>query len=183
LDLRIVATHPDHAGGLAFLGHAHRPLRFLAFAIGTVVAGRLANDILYAGTPLASARTEVVAIGIVLGVVFLGPLVQFMLPMARARRMALEDYGALALSHVMAFDRTWVHGEAFHGQTIPDGTEIRFLAYLSNAYRAIDHMRLVPFDVRDVTGLVMFGVAPITPLLTTVMPVDRMLKTALKLLA
>lgn len=84
--------------------------------------------------------------------------------------MVLEDYGALAMSHVMAFDGKWVHGEALHGQTIADSTEIRFLAYLSNAYRDIDHMRLVPFDVRDVTGLVVFGVAPVTPLLTTVMP-------------
>src|SRR6185436_20929673 len=98
----------DHAGGLAFLGHAHRCLRLLALAIGTVVAGRVANDILHAGTPLASWRAEIVAIGIVLGVVFLGPLALFTPSMQRARRTALEDYGALVMSHVMAFDAKWV---------------------------------------------------------------------------
>ena len=49
LDLQLVPTHPDRAGGLGFLGGAHRPLGLLAVAVGSVLSGRYCSEILYGG--------------------------------------------------------------------------------------------------------------------------------------
>ncbi len=47
MDVRIVASHPDKAGGLGFLGQSLRGFPILAFAFGSAIAGTLANLVIH----------------------------------------------------------------------------------------------------------------------------------------
>ncbi|HKO34816.1 MAG TPA: hypothetical protein VJY85_13800, partial [Candidatus Limnocylindria bacterium] len=49
MDVRIIPSHPDHAGGLGFLGQSLRGFPILAFAFGSAVAGTLANLVIHEG--------------------------------------------------------------------------------------------------------------------------------------
>jgi hypothetical protein len=47
LDLHLIPAHPDHAAGLIFVGHSLRALSVLALALGTILAGGAANNLLH----------------------------------------------------------------------------------------------------------------------------------------
>ena len=56
LDLSIVPTHPDGAGGLGFLKDMPKAFSLLAFATSAVVASRLAHDVMYHDVSLLSLK-------------------------------------------------------------------------------------------------------------------------------
>ena len=53
---------------------------------------------------------------------------------------------------------------------------------LGNAYDVLNRMRPVPFDPADALVLVLAAVIPMTPLLLTVMPLERLLEFLSKFL-
>ena len=56
LDLSIVPTHPDGAGGLGFLKDMPKAFSLLAFATSAVVASRLAHDVIYHDVTVQSLK-------------------------------------------------------------------------------------------------------------------------------
>src|SRR6185369_8442861 len=49
IDLKLVPTHPDRVGGIGFLSNTVHAFAVLAVAHGALLAGPLANRILFAG--------------------------------------------------------------------------------------------------------------------------------------
>jgi hypothetical protein len=62
LDLHLVPTHPDRAGGLGFLGGSAAAFMPLLLAQGALLAGNIANHIFYAGKTLLDFKPEIVAV-------------------------------------------------------------------------------------------------------------------------
>ena len=85
LNLNIIPTHPDRAGGLAFLGVASYAFAPILFAQGAMLAGLIANRVLYAGESLLSFKMEAVGLIAVFMLAILGPLTVFT-PEALARQ-------------------------------------------------------------------------------------------------
>ena len=54
LDLRLIATHPDRAAGLGFVGDAQRFFWIIVSAFAFTAAGILGDEIVYGGVPLTS---------------------------------------------------------------------------------------------------------------------------------
>jgi hypothetical protein len=57
LRLRLVASHPDHAAGLGFIGHSVRAFAIVALAPMAIAAGRSARIVLTTGSLPTSHRT------------------------------------------------------------------------------------------------------------------------------
>ncbi len=112
LELQLVPTHPDRAGGLGFLGGAHRPLGLLGVSIGAVLSGRYCTEILHGGASLSAIQAPVAVFVVIIVLVCLGPLVVFTPRLMAARRKGLVEYGALALRYSADFDRKWLRGGA-----------------------------------------------------------------------
>ena len=78
LNLQLVPIHPDEAGGLAFVGEAHRYFGIVVVAFySLVVAGVLANTVLYDKLPLPQFAGEIAGLCGVRGPVYSGPFVCF----------------------------------------------------------------------------------------------------------
>jgi hypothetical protein len=56
LDLRLVANHPDGAGGLGFLEGSIEAYAPLVLALSFVLAGRWAHDVLYHGVHVTALK-------------------------------------------------------------------------------------------------------------------------------
>jgi hypothetical protein len=67
----------------------------LAFAVGTDLAGALANRIVHAGETFLMYRVTLVAVVVASTVVLLAPLLQLTRTLVRARLDALDEYGAM----------------------------------------------------------------------------------------
>lgn len=174
LRLRLIPTHPDRAGGIGFLGGSAYAFAPLLFAQGAMLAGIIASRILYQGQNLMSFKVTIVALVVFLVLVILGPLTVFSPQLASARRRGLHEYGTLATNYVANFDEKWLRGGA-RDETILGTGDIQSLADLSNSCAVVGEMRIVPFALRDVTVLAVATVAPLLPLLLTVMPLDELL--------
>ena len=110
LPLAYAPMHPDRMGGIGFLSRIAHAFSPLLLAQGALLAGSLANKILYAGAVLTSFQLEVAAVVAVVVFVVLGPLLVFTLPLAGAKRKGMRDYGHIARRYVDEFDDKWLRG-------------------------------------------------------------------------
>jgi hypothetical protein len=110
LDLSIVPTHPDGAGGLGFLKDMPKAFSLLAFATSAVVASRLAHDVMYHGVTLMSLKVVLTGF-VVLVVAICSAPAGLARPLAAAKRRALSVQRPRRQTGRMVRQR-WILGEA-----------------------------------------------------------------------
>lgn len=182
LELRLIATHPDRAAGLGFVGDAQRFFWIIVSAFSFTGAGVLGDDIVYAGVPLLDFKFVIAGYVVLVLAAFLLPLTMFTPAMTRARMKSLHDYGALAVLHNQLFDEKWVQGKHGKEETPLGAPEISSLADLGGACDLLYRMRPVPFDPADAVALGLAALVPLTPLALTVLPAPKMLDLILKMM-
>jgi hypothetical protein len=182
LNLRLIATHPDRAAGLGFLGLLSYAFGPILFAQGTLLAALIADRVIYDGQTLNAFKME--AGGLVAFFVFfvLSPLIVFTPHLARARRQGLADYGRLASRYVLEFDKKWVDGGAPQGEELIGSGDIQSLADLGNSYAVVREMRVVPFGLKDVVRLAATTAAPLLPLALTIISLEELVTRLIKII-
>ena len=179
--MRLISTHPDRAGGLAFLGKSSYAFGPILFAQGTLLAGLIASRILYQGESLLSFKLEAIGLVGFFVLFILGPLVMFTPQLARAKRRGLGEYGLLANRYVQGFEEKWVRGEAAESDELLGSGDIQSLADLGNSYAVVREMRVVPFGVEDILRLAVATAAPLLPLGLTVFSFEELIVRVIKI--
>jgi hypothetical protein len=180
LNLHLVPTHPDRAGGIAFLGGDSYAFGPILFAQGALMAGLIASRIFYQGQSLMSFKVTIVAVAGFFVLVILGPLTMFTGHLFRTKRAGLSAYGTLATVYVDDFDGKWIRGGA-KGEEILGTADIQSLADLGNSYAVVREMRLVPVALSDVAQLVAAVALPILPLVLTIMPIEELVSRLIQI--
>jgi hypothetical protein len=180
--LCLISTHPDRAGGLAFLGKSTYAFGPILFAQGVLLAGLIASRILYEGESLLSFKIEAVSLVGFFVLFLLGPLVMFTPQLARAKRRGLDAYGLLANRYVQGFEDKWVRGDAAQGDDFLGTGDIQSLADLGNSYATVQEMHLVPFGLKDIARLAAVTAAPLLPLALTVFSLEELVMRLIKIL-
>ena len=181
LNLRLISTHPDRAGGLAFLGKSSYAFGPILFAQGTLLAGLIASRILYQGESLLSFKMEAVSLVGFFVLFILGPLVMFTPQLAQAKRRGLGEYGLLANRYVQGFEDKWVRGEAAESDELLGSGDIQSLADLGNSYAVVREMRVVPFGLEDIARLAVATAAPLLPLALTIFSLEDLIVRVIKI--
>jgi hypothetical protein len=182
IDLSLVPTHPDRVGGLGFLSETVYAFIPLLIAHGALLAGLLGDRIYHLGATLPSFMLEILVLVIFLMCVVLGPLLVFAPQLAQARRIGLREYGTLAERYVRDFDAKWLRGGAPADERLIGSGDIQSLADLSNSFEVVRTMRIVPFTKESILRLAVVTVAPVAPLLLTMMSLEELLKKLLGIL-
>lgn len=182
IELSLVPTHPDRVGGLGFLSNIVYAFALLALAHGALLAGNLANRIFYLGAALPEYKIEIAVVVIFLLCVVLGPLLLFAPQLAQAKRTGLREYGTLAERYVREFDAKWLRGGAPADEALVGSGDIQSLADLGNSFEVVRTMKFAPITKDAVLGLVAATLAPIAPLLLTLMPLEELLKKLFSIL-
>jgi hypothetical protein len=182
IKLNLIPTHPDRCAGLAFLGKSVYAFGPILFAQGAMLAGVVADRVLYRGENLLSFKLQVIGLVAFLVLIILGPLVMFTPQMAAAKRKGLADYGLLAQRYVDGFAQKWVNGTAEDSGELLGTGDIQSLADLGNSYGMVRDMRALPFWLDDMTRLALATVAPFAPLLLTVFSLEELVTRVLKVL-
>jgi hypothetical protein len=182
LNLHLIPTHPDRAGGLAFLGESSYAFGLLLFAQGAVLAGVIASRVLYGGQNLLSFRMEIVGLISMFMLIILGPLTMFTPQLVRTKRKGLDDYGLLANRYVEDFEKKWVLKDASNRDELLGAPDIQSLADLGNSYAFVREMRPVPFSTRDMIRLAVVTAAPLAPLGLTIFSVEELVMRLAKVL-
>jgi AcrR family transcriptional regulator len=176
IELSLVPTHPDRVGGLGFLANTAYAFAVVAVALGALLAGQLANRIFYLGAELTQYKAEIAALVVFLLCAFLGPLLVFAGQLAQAKRNGLREYGTLAERYVREFDAKWLRGGAPADEPFVGSGDIQSLADLGNSYEVVRTMRIAPITKEAIFRLAAATLAPMAPLLLTMMPLEELLK-------
>ena len=176
IELSLVPTHPDSLGGLSFVSGQVYAFTVLAVAHGALVAGNLANRILFLGAELTQFKVEIAVVVVFMVCVVLGPLLAFSSQLSQAKRKGSREYGVLAERYVREFDSKWVRGGAPADEPLLGSADIQSLADLGNSYAVVRGMRIVPVKREDILLLASATLAPIVPLGLTMMSLEELLK-------
>ena len=175
LDLRLLPTHPDLAGGLGILAVAHVALAPLNFALSAILAGDYADHLRYAG---ADPRDLLLRIGIAIAAstfLLIAPLLIFIPRLLAAKQRGLLEYGDLATTYTQAFDAKWLRGANPPAEPLLGTADVQSLADLGNSYDVIRQMKVVPISRSQVLFLVGAAALPTLPLVNYLMPFDEMM--------
>jgi hypothetical protein len=164
LELRLVPTHPDRAGGLGFLEVVHTEFLPLVLAISTAQSASLAQDIAVGRMTVDAMYPGVAFMLLADAVLFLGPLLLFLRKLWSCKVKGLSDYSALAERYVNAFDRKWLGPNPAPGEPLLGTADIQSLADLSTSVSLVREMRLAPVSPSLVMYLAVAALLPLLPL-------------------
>jgi hypothetical protein len=182
IELTLIPTHPDRVAGLGFLANTVYAFMPLAVAHGAMLAGPVANRILYLGAALPEFKVEITVLLIFLLCLVLGPLLLFAPQLAHAKRKGNREYGALAARYVREFDDKWLRSGASANEPLVGSADIQSLADLDNSFEVVRRMQIAPITRDALVRLVVATLLPLAPLLLTMMPLEELLRKLLGIL-
>jgi hypothetical protein len=171
--LRLIPSHPDHAGGLKFVGLSVEAFVPLAFILGVLAAGPVLNQVVHGGAQPAQFKYVAVAVAALAVVLFALPPLVFARRLIQAHHRGILAYGAFGVRAGDEFERKWLVGPVDE-QTLraPD------FAPTNSLYAIIGHafaMRRLPLEPRSIAVLAGAALLPFVPLALLSVPVDVLL--------
>jgi hypothetical protein len=176
LDLCLVPTHPDRAGGLGFLKESAYAFIPLVISQGALLAGMLAERIFYEGETLLAFKTEIVGAVVFLLLIVLGPLCVFTPNLVRTKMQGRLQYGVLASRYVREFDIKWVKNGAGRDEALIGSADIQSLADMNNSFEVIRNMRSFPFGKETILQTAVVALLPVLPLTLTMISLEDLVK-------
>ena len=178
LDLQLIPTHPDAAGGLAVLGVAHVDLAPFGFAGGAVLSSSYAEQIIYAGVPPAAFAVSFTAAVAGTTLLLAAPLFFFLPKLIDAKQRALLETEPSRpctprVRCQMAADRSTAGGTAARDSrpAIPGGPRQQF--------DLIRNMTIVPIAKSQILLIAASAALPFAPLVLVAFPLDQLILDSL----
>ena len=181
LDLQLLPSHPDHVGGLKFVSTSLRGFRFISLGLGAVVAGTIADRVLYHGQDLLSFKALLIGLLVFLLIVFAGPLTVFVAKLRRTKIRGTFVYGAFANRLGREFEAKWLTANETKMEMLeaPDfSATTDYYAVAANVYE----MRDLPFNTKDLIGPLVPALLPFLVVALFTIPAQVVLDSIIKLL-
>ncbi len=182
LDLRLVASHPDHVGGLGFMESSTVACAPVVLAISIVLAGRWAHEVLYHGVHVDALKPLAIAFTVTMLIVFNGPLLIVGRRIRAFKRAKLLEYSALVGNHGHLVYRKWVRSQDVGAPEILDAPELGPTVDISSIYEAVARMRFAPIGKASVVPIAVASLLPILPVFAIEVPVKQLLGSMAKTL-
>jgi hypothetical protein len=164
LPLQLRAGHPDGVAGLGFLEVVHGHFLPLVLAISVALAASFAADIAAGAMALEDVYPAILAIVLVDGLLFVGPLFVFSPRLWACRVNGLVDYMAFAERYVGDFEAKWLRSRAESGEPMLGSADIQSLADLGNSVERVRDMRVVRVSSSLLIQIVLTALLPMMPL-------------------
>lgn len=176
LELRLAAGHPDRAAGVGFLDRLPVVLVPVVFGLSAVLASRFAHGIVYHGEHVAALQPIMIAWAAFAIALFLLPVSPLVLRLARLRKQALLDYGALVGRQARLFEARWIEARGDDAALLA-APEISATADALGVYGSVTALRPLPVTLRDLVPYSAAILLPFLPVVALEIPVkDAILK-------
>jgi hypothetical protein len=180
LDLQLIPTHPDGAGGLGVLGVTHVDLAPLAFAGCAVLSANYAEQILYGNVPVSAFAVSLTAAVIGTTLALILPLLFFSPRLIDVKQRALLEYGTLAAHYTRSFAAKWLKTDPPPDEPILGTPDIQSLADLATSFGLIQGMSTVPISRTQILFILANAALPFVPLGLLAFPLDELIINSLK---
>lgn len=177
MELRLVSSHPDRCAGLRFVGYSLRAFTTVAFAVGCVGAGRLANSVAYLGMSPFAHRNAIVVGAAVVVALFVAPLLVFTPRLLAEWRRGVFEYGALADRLGRGMEHRWFEeGPATERGGLEAAQEFSVVKDAYDIVANVHAMRLVPVDWKSIALLAAAVLLPCLAVALFSLPLDTIFR-------
>jgi hypothetical protein len=183
LDLRLIPGHPDHAGGLMFVGDSLRAFWLVSFALGAIVAGQVANRIMFHGESLATFKHIAIGLVVFVLILFVGPLTLFVGKLRATKRRGDFVYGAMASEVGRQFEHDCLNRERVANEEPPNPQDFSLHSNIYSVVANVYGMKDFPFGLRSLGLLIAVTLLPFVPVALMVMPLIEIIKDFAKMLS
>ncbi|MFM0573069.1 hypothetical protein PQQ88_32950 [Paraburkholderia caledonica] len=180
--LSLVPTHPDRAGGLAFVERLAFVFSPVTFAISAVVAAAFAHEVIYHGAAPLNMKTLMIGAAVLISIVFLLPFSPLIITLARLKRRALLQYGSLVGNHGRIVHRRWIDGHGVGSPAILDAPELGPVADVQSIYEAVRRIKSFPFTKLGLLAVAAPAAAPMVLVTVIKLPLSAVVGKILKAL-
>jgi hypothetical protein len=173
-ELRLVATHPDGCGGIAFISQYPKTYVLFVFALSLVVSSGVLMHVVYSGASLLTFKFAALGLIVFVLVFFVLPLLAFSPVLKKLKRRGLGLYGALITRHNLAFEAKWC-GTAGAGPAEPaeqalGSPDISSLADIAASYEQVKKIKALPVTKESILPLLAAAVLPMAAVAATRVP-------------
>lgn len=175
MNLKLTGAHPDRLGGLGFVMFHQTVFALITFAVGCAVSAAAANRILYSGATLLSYKWPIVGIAAFSVLFGLLPLFVFTPRLARTKRAAWGKYTRFGSEYVWRFEKKWMNDDNGPEEML-GSSDIQSMADLGGTFERMVEMRIFAIDRRTALSFALAFVAPMLPLVLTMMPLKDIVK-------
>jgi hypothetical protein len=144
LELSLVPTHPDRAGGIAFVEKLPTAFALVTLAVSAQLASRWAHEILHHAASLDAYRQPVILFAVLWTLLLLMPLFGLLPALNRVRSRSMAEYSELVGKQGRLVHRRWIEGAQVGSEPILDAPEIGPVADAAAMYESVKKMRRVP---------------------------------------
>jgi hypothetical protein len=176
LDLHLVSTHPDHNGGLGFLGVSSLAIAPTIFVAAAAIGSTWRTQILMHGMHLKDFTIQAGVLLATVLVIALGPLAFFVPKLLRLRHIGILEYGVLGQLHSTLFRKKWILNRTGHEEEFLAAPEISSLIDYASSYENIEKLRLFPLDRASLIAVVLAVALPLFPVVLAEIPFVTVLK-------
>lgn len=182
LDLRLIPAHPDLVGGLGFVESCLRGYLPFGFAVGTIVAGGVANRVVHLHHPMLGFKYAPLAVLAIVMVLCVAPLSTFFGLLLRTRRRGIFEYGSLAIGLGHQFEEKWLgHNRKVDG-AILDKPDFSATVDLYSVVANVQQMKFIPVGMQNLSQLAAATLVPAIPIALMAVPFDVLIEGTLKFL-
>jgi hypothetical protein len=180
LELHLLPTHPDRLGGLGFLLFAHQHFAILSAALGSVLAGQFADEIIYFGKTVEALRAPTILFIVISVLMILLPLTLFSPKLVKLRNDGLVRYGVVGMSVAGRFDTKWVESHESPPQEMIGSQDPSSLIDYIGSYDALRQTQVILIDKRSLVYILFLSAAPFLFVWLLTTPVDKWVGEILK---
>jgi hypothetical protein len=174
LPLRLIATHPDRAGGLGFLEVVQSQLLPLVVAISALHAAALSERVATGMDGIEVLAPAMLVTLAVEALLLIGPMFLFFRTLWTHRVEALRKYMGLASLFVDRFHQTWAQPREVGNDDLVNTGQWSSLTDMGASVSVVREMRLLPVSPRLLVQVAIAGIAPGLPLLLLKYPVSEL---------
>jgi hypothetical protein len=181
LNLRLIAAHPDHLGGLGFLEASLLGQLPFSFCLGVGLAGAIGNRVFHEGQKVLAYRFLAPILIAAALLVSLAPYFFFTPTLMQMRRRGMLQYGALARAVGEKFEQKWLdRADSLTDDvlTTPDFTTTNNLYSVT---KNIEEIRIVPVARVSVYIFVVAALIPCIPIVLAALPFNVIMRAVMKL--
>jgi hypothetical protein len=180
LPLAFVATHPDRAGGIAFVENLPLAFALVTFATAAMLVSRWAHEVVHHGALLAVFQPAAIAYAVLWSLALLMPLLTLYPVLWSTRKNALPKYAALVGEQGRLVHRRWIERKPVDDATLLEAEGIGPVADAATLYDAVKNMRPLPIGRRTLLAILVPMAIPFLLLAMLRFPLKSILLTLLK---
>lgn len=181
LELRLVVTHPDGLGGLAFIGQYPNAFAAMVLAMSCVLAAATAKAFQQDALELTAYGYMMAAWLITVLLLFGLPLLSFRWPLSRLKQQALLAASAASTRHFRAAERASLGGNLAAAKDA-DTTAVGDIPNPTATYTAAKKLRTITFSREALLPVAAAAILPLVAAGSTRLPFAELWKIARKLL-